>query len=175
MRVVVGGYAARTTALLVADRTGAASAARGVRLRWWGSRSRMRSFTRRGFAVATVDGVRVVVLHLSLDPVERRRHLTRILAELPPVDAAGGRCVVMGDLNEQPGGEVWTRLGARLQDAAADRPEPTFPAGRPRQRIDAVLVDLGTTVVGVHVPDGEPVTRASDHRPVVVDLAVSSG
>ena len=184
LRVAVGHGGARTTALLVAPRAANVQDARAVRLPWFGPRERRTAWTRRGYSVATVDGVRVVSVHLSLDRLERARHLTRILAE---VRATEGPCVVVGDLNEQPGGETWGRLGALLRDAHGDasggaggaalsdgRPEParTFSAVRPRRRIDAVLASPGLVPLGARVPDGDAARRASDHLPVVVELGL---
>lgn len=123
--------------------------------------------TRRGFAVARVDGVTLVVLHLALNTAERARHLDRILAE---VARAAGPCVVVGDLNEAPGGPSWLRLTGGLRDAV-NSPRPTFTAQRPRHRLDAVLVSPEVRVLGSHVPDDDAARRASDHMPVVVDLA----
>lgn len=198
LRVAVGHGGARTTALLVSPRAGRVEDARAVRLPWFGPRERRTAWTRRGYALATVDGVRVVSVHLSLDRLERARHLSRILAE---VEATPGPCVVVGDLNEQPGGETWGRLGALLQDAhvaAADagrarmlpgaagvapgdaaggapggvRAEParTFSAVRPRRRIDAVLASRDLVPRAAHVPDDDAARRASDHLPIVADL-----
>jgi endonuclease/exonuclease/phosphatase family metal-dependent hydrolase len=45
-------------------------------------------------------------------------------------------------------------------------PGHTFPARRPLARIDHVLVSAQLRPVAADVPD----TRASDHRPVVVEL-----
>ncbi|GIG22164.1 metal-dependent hydrolase [Cellulomonas chitinilytica] len=193
---VVNGRGARTTALLVAPGR-AVSRARALRLPWrFGT-------TRRGVSVAVVDDVRVVVVHLSLHRVERAEHLERLVASTvpappgatvpappgatvpaPPVaDAAslpgapapvagGPPTVVLGDLNELPGGPAWLRLGQVLTDVAPDG-DPTFPAGVPRKRIDAVLVSAGIVVERVLVPDGDAARRGSDHRPVVVDLVLA--
>jgi endonuclease/exonuclease/phosphatase family metal-dependent hydrolase len=177
LRVVVGHGGARTTALLVASRAVRVEGARAVRLPWFGPRER-RAWTRRGYALATVDGVRVVSVHLSLDPLERARHLTRILAE---VEATPGPCVVVGDLNEQPGGETWRRLGELLRDAhvepvhrpfgdAPAEPARTFSAVRPRRRIDAVLASPGLVPRGAWVPEDAAARRASDHLPIVAEL-----
>lgn len=182
LRVAVGHGGARTTALLVARRAASVEGARAVRLPWFGPRERRTAWTRRGYALATVEGVRVVSVHLSLDRLERARHLTRILAE---VRASPGPCVVVGDLNEQPGGETWGRLGELLRDAHGDAPggaggagpvdgrvEParTFSAVRPRRRIDAVLASAELVPRAAHVPDDDAARRASDHLPVVADL-----
>src|SRR4051812_30423190 len=71
---VVNGWGARTTALLVAPgRT--VSQARALRLPW------QVGTTRRGVSVASVDRVRVVVVHLSLSRTERARHVELIVEE----------------------------------------------------------------------------------------------
>ena len=159
LRVAVGGRGARTTALLVAPGVVVADA-RAHRLRWRVGR------TRRGFAAARVDGVAIVVLHLALHPAERAGHLGAILGELA---ATTGPRVVVGDLNELPGGPTWVRLTGELRDAV-DPPRPTFTAARPRRRLDAVLVSPELHVISSQVPDGDAARRASDHLPVVVDL-----
>lgn len=154
----VAGGGARTTALLVRRGT-RATGAQAARLPWRVGR------TRRGLAFADVGGVRVVSAHLSLDPAERLRHVHRLLLL---VRGAEGGCVVAGDLNEDPGGPTWRRLGLHLRDVSAAT-GPTFPARRPRRRLDAVLATGGITGVARRVDEG-PVETASDHRPVVADL-----
>ncbi|MBO9555444.1 endonuclease/exonuclease/phosphatase family protein [Cellulomonas sp.] len=165
---VVNGRGARTTALLVAPGHTVAEA-RPMRLPW------RTGTTRRGVSVASVDGVRVVVVHLSLHRVERAEHLERVVvATVPEPAASGPPTVLLGDLNELPGGPAWLRLGQVLTDVAPDG-DPTFPAATPRKRIDAVLVSADLAVENVLVPDGDAVRRGSDHRPVVVDLLLSGG
>ncbi|MGY4645424.1 endonuclease/exonuclease/phosphatase family protein [Cellulomonas sp. URHB0016] len=162
--VVVNGWGSRTTALLAAPRHTVAGA-HAIRLPW------RPGTTRRGVSTATVDGVRVVVVHLSLHRQERAEHLDLVVEATVP-GTGEPPTVVMGDVNELPGGPAWVRLGRVLTDVAPDG-APTFPAGVPRKRIDAVFVSGRITADGVHVPDGAPVRRGSDHRPVVADLVVS--
>lgn len=159
LRVAVGGHGARTTALLVAPGV-TVTDARAHRLPWHLGR------TRRGYSAARVDGVLVVVLHLALASAERLDHLDRVLGELA---AEPGPRVVVGDLNEEPGGPTWIRLTRELRDAV-DPPRPTFTARRPRRRLDAVLVSPEVGVAGSTVPADEATRRASDHLPIVVDL-----
>ncbi|MGV8966002.1 MAG: endonuclease/exonuclease/phosphatase family protein [Cellulomonas sp.] len=160
LRVAVGGHGARTTALLVAPGV-AVTDARAYRLPWRGR-------TLRGFAVARVDGTLIVVLHLALEAAERLEHLDRVLDIL---EAEAGPRVVVGDLNELPGGATWQRLITGGLSDAADPPLPTFTAARPRRRLDAVLVSSDVRVDGVNVPDDPATRRASDHLPIVVDLS----
>lgn len=173
LRVVVGGRGSRTTALLVAGGR-SVSHAHALRLPW------QEGTTRRGVALARVDGVVVVVVHLSLDRAERLRHLDLLDAHLTP---ARRPFVVLGDLNEPPGGPAWHRLvgvpgtppgrlGA-LVDADPGGP-PTYPAVDAEHRIDAVLLDPTLVARRVRVLDDALVQRASDHRPLVVDLEVGA-
>jgi endonuclease/exonuclease/phosphatase family metal-dependent hydrolase len=158
MRAVVNGGGARTTALLTArGRTVTDSA--GVRL------PNLSGRTARGIAVATVDGIRFVVVHLSLVRDERAAHLSDLLVHHVPTM----RTVVLGDLNEPPGGPTWTSLTSVLVDVDP-MGDPTFPAIEPRQRIDAILRSPDLTTGTARVPAGPPAQVGSDHRPRVVDL-----
>ncbi|MGN8247374.1 endonuclease/exonuclease/phosphatase family protein [Cellulomonas soli] len=157
---VVSGQGARTTALLVRRTPDLpVHGAHPVRL------ARLSGRTRRGVAVAVVDGITVVVVHLSLVRAERAAHLDVLLAR--DIPTAG--TVVLGDLNEPPDGPAWQRLAAHLGGATVPT-GPTFPSVDPRLRIDAVLLTRDLVVDGVHVPGGPQVEAGSDHRPVVVDL-----
>ena len=161
LRVVAGHGASRTTALLL--RRGAPlDTARAEALPW-----RLGQVP-RGYCVARTLGVTVVVVHLPLGSRERLAQLDRVLHDVVTEPAP---YVVMGDLNEEPGGPTWARLTAGLVDAVAD-PVPTFTARRPRRRLDAVLVGPGLRVTGSTVRSDDVTRRASDHLPVVVDLDV---
>ena len=125
----------------------------------------------------------VVDVHLASDAdddeirSEQAEHLTAVLPASPPV-------VVAGDLNSHPDSEAVERLlAAGLVDcwAAANPDLPaargfTSPANAPRQRIDYVLArDL--PVVRVMVVDdlGPAMSGLSDHRPVLVTVALAQG
>lgn len=155
----VSGGGARTTALLV-RRDVPVIGARAQRLRW------RPGSTRRGLAYAQVAGIRVISVHLGLSAQERARHLVRVLHL---VRSAPGECVLAGDLNEEPGGPSWRRLTLHLRDVTAGS-GPTFPAERPRVRIDAVLASSGLVASGARAVREEPAPRASDHLPVLVDV-----
>ena len=158
--VAVAGGGARTTALLV--RSGlAVTGGHAVRLAWRPGR------TGRGLAIADVAGIRVVSVHLSLDGLERARHLHRLL--LVVRSAPGHGCVVAGDLNERPGGPTRARLALHLRDLTAGL-GPTFPSREPGLALDAVLATSGLAGSGARVVRDGPVERASDHLPVVVDV-----
>ncbi len=170
LRVVLAGKGARTTALLAAPRLGPAEDVEVLRLRWWGSRIVRRWWARRGVVVARLGGMRVVVVHLALDPAERLRHTDEILARLA---GRPGPTVLLGDLNEPPTGPVWARFAPTVADADPSG-DLTFPAHRPQHRIDAVLVSPDVIVRVVRVPTGDAERRGSDHLPVVAELELAT-
>lgn len=149
---------ARTTALLVRRGLTVTGALR-VRLPWRPGR------TRRGLALADVHGVRVISAHLSLVATERARHVDRLLRI---VAATPGPVVVAGDLNEEPGGPTWRRLGMHLGDLSPGA-GPTYTARSPRRRLDAVLAAGGASG-HAWVLNDEVTRRASDHLPVLAEV-----
>jgi endonuclease/exonuclease/phosphatase family metal-dependent hydrolase len=111
-----------------------------------------------------------VATHLGLRPRERARHAGELLEALARL---GGPVVVGGDLNERPDGPTVAALRGRLVDAwavAGSGASETFPAATPTARIDHVFVSHDVRVRAAFVADGQGVARASDHRPVVVDV-----
>lgn len=116
---------------------------------------------RRAVALAeVVVGGRALTLagtHLDLDPAARRDSARRVRALLP-----AGPLVLGADVNEEPGGPAWAALSDGL---AGGSPGPTFPARRPRRRIDALLTTLEVRTLEV-VDTG----AASDHLALVAEL-----
>jgi endonuclease/exonuclease/phosphatase family metal-dependent hydrolase len=102
---------------------------------------------------------------------ERLRELADGLRRARP----GARVVAGGDLNDTPASAP---LAPLLGDGAwVDLAPPaavTWSSGGAAARLDYLLVprDEEAAVPGVEVVDGADVRRASDHRPVVVDLRV---
>lgn len=122
----------------------------------------------RGALRAQVGGLAVVVLHLGLSAPGRHHQLEALSAAAD----SGSRQVVLADLNERPGGPSWRHLTAALHDAAADA-GPTYPAVAPEVRIDAVLTGPALPVRAAQVVGSVTARAASDHLPVVVDLAAA--
>jgi endonuclease/exonuclease/phosphatase family metal-dependent hydrolase len=120
-------------------------------------------------ATIEIDGavVRVFNTHLDYraDPRVRKQQVTEMLAYM---GSASTPTLVLGDLNANPDAPELQPLFERLDDTWRDRMEPglTFPAGKPTKRIDYVLASKHFRVRSASVP----VTEASDHRPVLVDL-----
>lgn len=124
-----------------------------------------------GLLDATIDvngiAVRVVNTHLDYraDPLVRTKQVEEMLGYLGD---HSGPTLVLGDLNATPEALELQPLLQRLRDAWQSKSEPgfTFPAGHPTKRIDYVLTSTHFRVRAASVP----VTEASDHRPVLVDL-----
>jgi endonuclease/exonuclease/phosphatase family metal-dependent hydrolase len=124
-----------------------------------------------GLLEATIDvgGTRVRVFNTHLDyradPRVRERQVEEMLGY---IGDAGGPTLVLGDLNAGPEAPELQPLLRRLRDTWQSRTEAgfTYPADKPAKRIDYVLTSKHFRVRSSSVP----VTDASDHLPVVVDL-----
>jgi endonuclease/exonuclease/phosphatase family metal-dependent hydrolase len=122
-------------------------------------------------AVIDVGGRRIRVFNTHLDYRADPRVRRQQTAEMVAVVARSSEpTIVFGDLNATPDAGEIAPLLARLRDAwpADSGPGYTYPAEQPTKRIDYVLTSREFRVVGAFVP----ASRASDHRPVVVDLVL---
>lgn len=127
-----------------------------------------------GFLEVKLDirgtAVRLFDTHLDYraDPRVRQQQVTDMLAYIGDTSAP---TLLFGDLNAPPDAPEIQPLLERLHDAwpAWAGPGLTDPADVPRNRIDYVLVSRHFRVRAATVP----VTLASDHRPVVVDLVLT--
>ena len=139
--------------------------------------SRESGSMRRGFVAARLGGtgmrLTAVSVHLGLMPGERQRHareLTGLVAGLE------GHVVVGVDLNESPEGPSARWIAQRLFDAFAVAGEgdgATFPAREPTARIDYLFVSEGVRPIRAWVPGGDVVEKASDHRPVMLEVDIA--
>lgn len=117
--------------------------------------------------------IALVVCHLGLHIRGRQHELEQVLCGCR---SFGTPYLLVGDLNEEPDGPVWSRLAAEgLTDLGADG-GPTFHSDNPTRRIDGAhlspdlsgrLIPLDS-VSGVTHPD---LAAASDHLPLLVELA----
>lgn len=119
--------------------------------------------------------VHVYATHLDFraDPTVRAMQVDDMLAILDD-DPEGARQVLVGDLNAPPDAAELAPLWDSLTDSfavAGSGDGLTYPAVGPTKRIDYVTVSPEIRTRHARVVD----TAASDHRPVVADLAVPRG
>jgi len=127
----------------------------------------------------------VTSTHFDNESASGRAAQAAAISELLTEPMATG--VVAGDFNAQADAPELAPLRERFTDAwelAPDRDDQagwrfwqreegnTYPAGQPHRRIDQVWVSPGIAVPAARVLDAG---GASDHLPLVVDLAVPSG
>jgi endonuclease/exonuclease/phosphatase family metal-dependent hydrolase len=130
----------------------------------------------RGVLLALIEAadrrVWAVSTHLGLRPAERLRHAEELVGLIEGLD---GPILVGGDLNEHPDGSAVRALGERLWDVwllGGDVAGETFPAAEPTARIDYLFVSEGVRVERAIVPPTPQARTASDHRPLVVEIAL---
>jgi endonuclease/exonuclease/phosphatase family metal-dependent hydrolase len=136
--------------------------------------SRQLLWPARGVAAAVVSkgGARLTVLsvHLPLDAAQRLQHTMRI--QQVRTSLGGSHALAAGDVNERPGHAAWQAFAdAGMRDLAPGS-GPTFPATAPDRRIDGVFGTERLVVRDYEVVSAPGVERASDHRPVLVTVAV---
>ena len=126
-----------------------------------------------GFLEATidVDGTRVRAFNTHLDYRPDAKVREQQVAEmLAIIGEPSTPTLLFGDLNAPPAAPELQPLLRRLRDSwpASAGAGLTYPATEPVKRIDYVLTSTHFRVRSAWVP----VTDASDHRPVVVDLMI---
>lgn len=134
---------------------------------------------RRGTAIAvlTKRGSRFAVAgtHLDLVDAPRLRHVDELEEAIVTHVPDDVPVIVAGDINDEPGSPAWAALTKHRADAFAvggSGSALTAPAAAPRKTIDGIFVDPRITVRSAHVVDGPDVERASDHCPVLAELAL---
>lgn len=127
--------------------------------------------------IETPEGMlRIVNTHLGLLPQEQRAQAHALLGP----DWIGGCAdpiVLMGDFNFLPDTAAYRALTRRLRDVQRClllRRCATFPARRPVLRIDHVFVSAGVEVRHVEAGQRQPARIASDHLPLIVDIAMTA-
>lgn len=112
---------------------------------------------------------RVLATHLGLRPAERRQQIQALLSALDP--GLPGPTALLGDLNEW---FMWGRPLRRLHAHFGPTPAPrTFPAHRPLFALDRVWVEPLACLRDIAAHRSPLAREASDHLPVVAQLALA--
>ncbi len=136
---------------------------------------------RRGALWAAVNyqgrDVHVLNTHLGLRPRERLAQVEALAgpAWLGHPDFAAPR-LVCGDFNAWPGTAAYERLRGLLRDAQnvrrLSRQHNTYPSWFPVASIDHVFHSPDLRVISVRVPRTRLTRWASDHLPIIADIAL---
>lgn len=184
-RVLVGGRFGRGLAILATDEVARQVVRRGMHKVSQKVTNAVSTYPRGVAAVrlSVGGGEQLVVsdIHFALQEDNRLAH-ARHVQDL--IRSAGAPVVIGGDLNEKADGPARTLLGQVARDAGEVAAEPaagpgfTFPAEKPRARIDALYVSEGVRVLSertvtetASVP-AERFAGASDHLPVLVEVEI---
>jgi endonuclease/exonuclease/phosphatase family metal-dependent hydrolase len=112
--------------------------------------------------------LRVVVVHLGLDPWERAEQVARLLDRLGPDD--GTPVLLMGDLNEwRVRSPRIRRLKERLPVEAS---APSFPSRLPALRLDRAFACAPVRLHDVSAVRDASARTASDHLPLRMQVIV---
>ncbi|OIJ14181.1 hypothetical protein BKP35_07420 [Anaerobacillus arseniciselenatis] len=112
--------------------------------------------------VATDErNIKVFVSHFSIHPVLNDR-MVRFLWESDHSEPT----IIMGDFNRKPSSNAYRMMSEKLIDCAALNPHFTFPAKKPRSRLDYIFVTDHFKVIESAVIESD----VSDHLPVVALL-----
>lgn len=110
--------------------------------------------------------VRVINVHLGLDPWERRIQAGRLLDAIRA--QPGGPLVLLGDFND------WRAESAGMRELRSLLPHclspRSYPSRRPMLRFDRVYASAELTIEEGGVFDPATTRRASDHLPVVARI-----
>ena len=123
------------------------------------------------FAQCSVRGGRFSVSgsHLATDPAERPAQAALWKEALERIE---GPVIAAADLNEGPGGGAWRTVEDGLLSAVGGR--PTYPATLPARLIDGLFVTPDITIDRYEAVETDLARRASDHLPILADLALPS-
>ncbi len=141
------------------------------------------AFEPRGalWASVSINGVEIQIIntHLGLGSKERRFQIEKLLgAEWLAHPDCVQPTVFCGDLNALPGSAVYRSIRQRMRDTQHCvenvRPQATFPSRYPMVRLDYIFISDDVVCRDVTVVRTPLARVASDHLPVVADLAVRS-
>ena len=119
--------------------------------------------------------LQIINTHLSLYPQERLEQSRALVREWIADASQRGMTVLCGDFNAQPSSPSYRSLKDVLRDVqhygARRKAAATFFSSRPLARIDHIFVSDELEVEHAHVVASRLAKVASDHLPLIADLA----
>lgn len=121
---------------------------------------------RRTLLIADMGGYAVATVHLSLTKEDRMESVDIIRKAFVGFKKP---CFLMGDFNETPDGPFIKEM-CKYFDILSDTTALTFPADTPDRTIDYIMVLKGKRKVGVKAFEVIAEPKASDHRPLYIEV-----
>lgn len=111
--------------------------------------------------------IRVICTHFGLFPDEQRLGLNKVIDEIKNSKTP---TIFMGDLNISKNNRVINSIRNLLTDVCvkSNKSVNTFPAKKPRKRLDYIFVSDNIEVIDVHTVK----VVASDHLPLVAKISL---
>lgn len=139
-----------------------------------------RGVERRGALWVEVDTaagpVQVLNTHLGLWPDERALQVKALLSEAWLGSREDVPLIVCGDLNCGPGSPPYRDLSGPFRDCQlqvpGNKPRNTWFSRWPLRRLDHIFVEPPLETRHVHIPTFDLARTASDHLPLVADIAL---
>ncbi len=122
--------------------------------------------------------LQVVTTHLGLLPNEHKLQVAALMGrEWLGAEGFADPAILLGDFNATPRYAAYKRLSAAFNDVQVGHgvgASPTFPARHPVLRIDHIFATPSVRCLDVWTANGLLARAASDHLPLVADLAIAS-
>ena len=138
---------------------------------WYCSESRIAIWAE---AITDTGPVQIINTHLGLGRSERLIQAQQLAASVNGL-APGAAAMVLGDLNclarSRPHRILASALGDRRAAAQLRRQLPTFPTSFPLLSVDHIFVNRALRMERLHVHRTPAARLASDHFPLVADIA----
>jgi endonuclease/exonuclease/phosphatase family metal-dependent hydrolase len=142
--------------------------------------SNRRGVERRGALWVEVDTaagpVQVLNTHLGLWPDERALQVKALLSDAWLGSREDVPLIVCGDLNCGPGSPPYRELSGPFRDCQlqvpGSKPRNTWFSRWPLRRLDHIFVEPPLETRHVHIPTFDLARTASDHLPLVADIAL---
>ncbi|MBE4909995.1 endonuclease/exonuclease/phosphatase family protein [Bacillus luteolus] len=106
------------------------------------------------------------VTHLSINPFLQRKQIM----DIETIVQRKSNVILMGDFNMSPVSRNHSYIGKILKDSSETESGYTYPANKPRKKLDYIFIQGDITVVESKVVTMDPV--ASDHLPLLTKIII---
>jgi len=109
------------------------------------------------------NGLTVLVTHFGLCPDEQKSAVDTVMSHIP-----SEKCILMGDLNVEPGDPVLAPIRAKMKDAGDlfGNAKLSWPSDTPDKKIDYIFATPDVEIISADIPE----IVSSDHRPHIAEI-----